>query len=80
IVVDNGTYFSLRELTKFCYGFGISLAHYSNYYPQGNGQAKSSNKNIVTIVRNLVDENQRNLQKRLYDALWADRITPKKAI
>ncbi|KAH9319369.1 hypothetical protein KI387_021138, partial [Taxus chinensis] len=80
IVVDNATYFSSRELTEFFYGFGISLAHSSDYYPQGNGQAESSNKNIVTIVRKLVDENQRNWHKRLYDALWADRITPKKAI
>ncbi|KAH9331585.1 hypothetical protein KI387_003693 [Taxus chinensis] len=80
IFVDNATYFSSKELTEFCYGFGISLSQSSDYYPQGNGQAESSNKNIVTIVRKLVDENQRNWHNKLYDALWVDRINPKKAI
>ncbi|KAH9328162.1 hypothetical protein KI387_000270, partial [Taxus chinensis] len=28
----------------------------------------------------IVDENQKNWHKKLYDALWADMITPKKAI
>ncbi|KAH9302229.1 hypothetical protein KI387_013812, partial [Taxus chinensis] len=64
----------------FCYGYGISLAHSSDYYPQGNGQAESTNKNLVTIIRKLVNESQRNWHKKLYDALWADRITPKRAI
>ncbi|KAH9287521.1 hypothetical protein KI387_031638, partial [Taxus chinensis] len=60
--------------------YGISLAHSFEYYPQGNRQSESSNKNIVTIFRKLVDENQRNWHKRLYNTLWADRITPKKEI
>ncbi|KAH9311350.1 hypothetical protein KI387_026385, partial [Taxus chinensis] len=60
--------------------YGISLSHSSDYYPQGNGQAESSNNNIVTIIRKLVDINQRNWHKKLFDALWADRITPKRAI
>ncbi|KAH9303816.1 hypothetical protein KI387_008220, partial [Taxus chinensis] len=66
-----------REIDKMSQ---ISLSHSYDYYPYGNRQDESSNKNIVTIVHNLVDENQRNWHKKLYDALWADRITPKKAI
>ncbi|KAH9331236.1 hypothetical protein KI387_003344, partial [Taxus chinensis] len=42
--------------------------------------AESSNKNLVTIIRKLVDENQRMWHKSLYDALWADRITPKRSL
>ncbi|KAH9315846.1 hypothetical protein KI387_024473, partial [Taxus chinensis] len=53
IVADNASNFSSHELTEFCYGFGITLAHSSDYYPQGNGQAESSNKNLVTIIRKL---------------------------
>lgn len=68
------------ELTQFCFEYGITLVHSSDYYPQGNGQAKSSNKNLVSIICKLVDENQRLLQKFLYDTLWADHITPKWAI
>ena len=72
--------FGSKKLTEFFYGFGISLSHSSDCYPWGNGQADSSNKNTVTIFRKLVDENKRNQQKNLYDALWSDRITPKKEI
>ncbi|KAH9307037.1 hypothetical protein KI387_011441, partial [Taxus chinensis] len=79
IVTDNASNFSSTEIMDFCYGYGISLAHSSDYYPQGNGQAESTNKNLVTIIRKLVNESQRNWHKKLYDALWADRITPKKS-
>ncbi|KAH9325740.1 hypothetical protein KI387_005918, partial [Taxus chinensis] len=50
----------------------ITLAHASDYYPQGNGQAESSNKNLVSIIRKLVESNQRMWHKSLYDTLWAD--------
>lgn len=35
---------------------------------------------IVTIVHKLVDSNQQAWHKKLYGALWANRITPKRAI
>ncbi|KAH9293564.1 hypothetical protein KI387_041232, partial [Taxus chinensis] len=60
IVADNASNFSSHELTEFCYGFCITLAHSSDYYPQGNGQAESSNKNLVTIIRKLVERKSRN--------------------
>ncbi|XP_059066727.1 uncharacterized protein LOC131857950 [Cryptomeria japonica] len=31
-------------------------------------------------MKNLVDENARNWYKKVYEALWADRIMPKRAI
>lgn len=80
IVTDNASYFTSRELMMFYYDHGISLVHSSNYYPQGNGQAKSSNKNLVNIMKKLVDENTNTWHKHLYEALWADRITPKREI
>ncbi|XP_059078073.1 uncharacterized protein LOC131876648 [Cryptomeria japonica] len=46
----------------------------------GNGQDESRNKNLVTIIRKLVDERQWTWHKALYDALWADCIAPKRAI
>ncbi|KAH9318836.1 hypothetical protein KI387_020605 [Taxus chinensis] len=80
IVMDNATNFSSTEMMYFWYGYGISLARSSNYYPQGNGQAESTKKNLVAIIRKLVNESQRNWHKKLYDALWVDKITPKRAI
>ncbi|KAH9289700.1 hypothetical protein KI387_033817, partial [Taxus chinensis] len=80
IVADNASNFSSREVVGFCYEYGITLAHASDYYTQGNGQEESSNKNLVTIIRKLVNENQRMWHKSLYDALWEDRITPKRSL
>ncbi|XP_059067735.1 uncharacterized protein LOC131858500 [Cryptomeria japonica] len=45
-----------------------------------NGLAESSNKNLVSIMKKLVDDNARNWHKKVYEALWVDIITPKRAI
>lgn len=39
IVTDNASKFSSAEMIDLFYGYRISLAHSSDYYPQGNGQA-----------------------------------------
>ncbi|XP_057819195.2 uncharacterized protein LOC131032281 [Cryptomeria japonica] len=80
IVTGNAATFSSSEITQFYFEYGILLTHSSDYYPQGNGQAESSNKNVITIIRKLVEENQRSWNKVLYDALWVDKIRPKRAI
>ena len=55
--------------------------HYSaNYYPQGNGLAKSTNKNFIRILIKTVIENQRSWHLALPNALWADRVTPKNSL
>ena len=55
--------------------------HYSaNYYPQGNGLAKSTNKNLIWILKKIVIENQRSRYIALPNALWADRVTPKNSL
>ena len=80
IVTDNATKFSSQEISAFYYHYGIILSHSSYYFAQGNGQTESSNKNIMTIVQKLIDVNQRSCHKNLYDALWVDRTTKKRAI
>ncbi|XP_059064237.1 uncharacterized protein LOC131856454 [Cryptomeria japonica] len=80
IVTGNASNFSSSELRLFFYDDGIVLAHASDYYPQGNGQAESSNKNLINIMRKLVSENFRDWHKKLHEALWADQTSPKRAI
>eukprot|EP00253_Pinus_taeda_P020575 PITA_20575 len=52
----------------------------TNYYPQGNKVAESSNKNLTHTVRKSVTDNQRNWNNALTNALWADRVTLKVAL
>lgn len=80
IVLDNATMFSSIDIKNLYFEHGIILSHSSNYYPQGNGQVESNNKNLVTIICKLVDKNQRSWNKVLYNSLWDDKITPKWAI
>lgn len=80
IVLDNTTYFSSEEISLLCYEHGISLAHSLDYFPQGNEQVESNNKNLVAIIKKMVSDNSRDWHTKLYEALWADHITPKRAI
>jgi transposase InsO family protein len=54
ITTDNAKAFSSAELSNFCFKYGIVLSHASNYYPQGNGLAESSNKNLMMIIKKIV--------------------------
>lgn len=56
-VADNTTNFSSAKISLLCYDHGISLTYSLDYYPQGNGQAESSNKNLINIMEKLVSEN-----------------------
>jgi len=80
IVLDNTLAFMGSKVTKWAVKNGIYLSTSSNYYPQGNGQAESTNKNLLKIIKRTLDENQRTWHSKLKSALWADRITPKRSI
>jgi len=41
------------------------------YYPQGNGQAESTNKVLKTILTKIVNANQTDWDQKLFSALWA---------
>ena len=45
IIADNGMCFRSNEFADFCRKYGINALYSSLYHPQGNEQAKSSNKN-----------------------------------
>jgi len=49
LIFDNVAYFSSTMLKKFSLDKGIIIRYSANYYPQGNGVADSTNKNLVRI-------------------------------
>ena len=75
LVFYNASYFSSIRLTAFSNERGIKLHYSANYYPQGNGLAESTNKNLVRILKKTVIENQRSWHLALPNALWAYRVT-----
>jgi len=50
LFMDNGPRFKGNEIKYFCAKYHIERKFSSPYYPQGNGQAKASNKIIKTIL------------------------------
>jgi hypothetical protein len=79
ITTDNASVFRSVELVGFCLRFGITIAHSANYYPQGNGLAESSNKNLIRIIRRTVGENKRAWDSSLKYELWVDKVTKKQS-
>ena len=57
LVMDNVSYFSSIKIIDFYFEYGITIGHSSDYFPQGNGQEESSNKNLMNIVKKLVSNN-----------------------
>ncbi len=52
----------------------------TTYYPQWNGQAKSTNKVFGTLLTKLVNENKTNWDEHLPTILFSYRITYKVTI
>ena len=77
LVFDNATYFSSFKLFDFALENGIVHKNSTNYYPQGNGLAESTNKNLIRIIKKTLLSQQRNWHNALHNALWVDRVTPK---
>jgi transposase InsO family protein len=84
LVFDNASYFSSLEMSKFSLEKGIKLKYSASYYPQGNGLAESTNKNLIKIIKRTVSENHKNWHNALLNAIWddrgVDRVTPKTVV
>eukprot|EP00253_Pinus_taeda_P024989 PITA_24989 len=77
LVFYNASYFAMFD---FAIKRGFKLKYSANYYPQGNGLAESTNKNLIKIIKRTIEQSHRNWHKSLVFALWADRITQKASI
>jgi hypothetical protein len=77
IITNNETTFRSKNLIEFCSKYHITLGHSTTYYPHENGLAKSSDKFLVNIIKNMLQENKKSWHNKLLHALWADRLTTK---
>jgi hypothetical protein len=60
---------------EFVDSYGIKLLNSSPYYAQANGQAESSNKTLVKLIKKKKEDNPRRWHEVLSEALWAHRIS-----
>ena len=80
LVFYNASYFSSINLTEFANEKGMKFHYSTNYYPQGNILAESTNKNLIRILKKTVIENQRGWQVDLPNALLTDKVTPNNSL
>eukprot|EP00253_Pinus_taeda_P014460 PITA_14460 len=80
LVFYNASYFSGNAMFDFAIKRGFKLKYSANYYPQGNGLAESTNKNLIKIIKRTIEQTHKNWHKSLIFALWVDRITQKASI
>jgi hypothetical protein len=75
IITNNGPTFISTKLTRFLAKLGVKHFTSSTYFPQGNGQAESTNKNLVRIIKRLIEDKPRQCHTLLTYTLWEDRTT-----
>ena len=80
LVFYNASYFSSVELTQFALEKGIRVRYSANYHPYINGLAESTNKNLLKILKRTISVYHRDWHIALFNALWADIVTPKDSI
>jgi hypothetical protein len=73
--MDQGTSFMSGQVRKFVDFYKIMLLNSSSYYAQANGRVESSNKTLIKIIKEKIEENPRRWHEVLSEALWAHRIS-----
>jgi hypothetical protein len=64
-----------HQVHDFAESLNIKLLSSSPYYAQANGQAESSNKTLIKLIKKKVEENPKRWHEVLSEALWAHRIS-----
>ena len=63
------------EMTDFAKDYDIQLIISTPVYAQANGQAKSFNKVLISILKKMLEDNPRDRHIILSKALWAYRTS-----
>ncbi|XP_059629956.1 uncharacterized protein LOC132272908 [Cornus florida] len=77
LLTDNGTPFVNHRVKQLLRQYNVHHKRSSPYYPQGNGQAEASNKNLIRILSRTLEENPGTWVEQLRLALWAYRTSTK---
>ena len=75
IVTDNGSQFMSGNFKEFCSKWNIRLSPSTPRYPQGNGQAESSDKLIIDGIKKRLDLKKGHWANELDGVLWSHRTT-----
>lgn len=69
-VSDNGPQFKSEDFKAFVKDMNFQHIRTTDYHPQSNGMDERFNGTLVKILRNYIDENQRDWDAKLLQAVW----------
>jgi hypothetical protein len=75
LTTDQGSSFTSGQVREFADSYKIKLLNSSPYYAQANGQAESSNKTLIKLIKKKIEENPKRWHEVLSEALWAQCIS-----
>ena len=75
LTTNQSSSFISKEVRDFAESYKIKILNSSPYYAQANGQAESSNKILIKLIKKKIEENPRRWHEVLSEALWAHRIS-----
>jgi len=75
ITSDNAKAFRSGKMHRFMAKYKIKWNYSTGYYPQANGMIEAFNKTLGKILKKTVHRHRRDWHDRLFEALWAYRVT-----
>ncbi|CAL9012725.1 unnamed protein product [Prunus brigantina] len=79
ITTDRGSSFISGDMLDMAEAFKFKSLQSTPYYAQANGQAESSNKVIINIIRKMLEKNPKQWHEKLSETLWAYRTSKREA-
>ncbi|XP_070014783.1 uncharacterized protein [Nicotiana sylvestris] len=71
IISDGGTHFCNRAFARLLEKYGVRHKVTTPYHPQSSGQVEVSNREIKSVLTEIVNATRTDWAKKLDDALWA---------
>jgi transposase InsO family protein len=75
LTTNQRTSFMSKEVHEFAKSYMIKLLNPSPYYAQANGQAESSNRTLISLIKKKIYDHPRHWHNVLFEALWVYRIS-----
>jgi hypothetical protein len=75
LTMDQDSSFMSHQVLEFAEPLKIKLLSSSPYYAHTNGQAESSNKILIKIIKKKIEEHPKRWHEVLSGALWAHHIS-----
>jgi hypothetical protein len=75
LTTDQGLSFMSYQVCDFAESLKIKLLISLPYYAQANGQAESSKKTLIKLIKKKIEENPKRWHEVLSEALWAHYIS-----